>query len=208
MLDAACGVGMDVLSLHRRGFRVTATDASPAMVDQCRARLIAAGTDVAVSTCAWAALPETFGPVFAAVLCTGNSLAHAPSAAERRAALAGFAAVLVEGGAVILDSQDWSDLHRRGSHRDHDPLVVVRDECRATRHFSWRVPERFGDPIELDLTLVVDDGDRERATTDTVTFCPFTTEELVTDLLDLGFVEIDLVQNPGDDRYSVVARRS
>jgi len=208
VLDAACGVGMDTVSLHRRGFRVTATDASAAMVDQCRARLAAAGADVAVSTCAWAALPERFGRVFDAVLCTGNSLAHARSMADRRAALSGFAEVLAPGGTLIVDSQDWSALHERGSHRDDDPLVVTRDGRRATRHFSWRVPARFGEPIDLDLTLVVDDGDRERATTDTVTFCPFTTEQLLADLESAAFVEVVVQQNPGDDRYSVVARRS
>lgn len=208
VLDAACGVGIDALSLHRRRFRVTATDASPAMVDQCRARLAAAGADGAVSTCAWAALPERFGPVFDALLCTGNSLAHTRSAADRRAALSGFAGVLVEGGVLIVDSQDWSALHERGSHRDDDPLVVARDGRRTTRHFDWRVPARFGEPIELDLILVGDDGDRERTTTDTVTFCPFTTEELLADLEGAAFVDVVVQQNPGDDRYSVVARRS
>jgi len=200
---------MDTVSLHRRGFRVTATDASAAMVDQCRARLAAtgAGADVAVSTCAWAALPEHFGPVFDAVLCTGNSLAHAPSTADRRAALTGFAGVLAPGGALIVDSQDWQVLHERGSHHDDDPLVVTRDGRRATRHFDWRVPPRFGEVVTLELTLVVHDGEWEQATSHTVTFCPFTTEQLVADLEACGFVAVEIVQNPGDDRYALTARR-
>ncbi|HEY5696807.1 MAG TPA: class I SAM-dependent methyltransferase, partial [Acidimicrobiales bacterium] len=107
VLDAACGIGVDTLSLHRRGFRVTATDASASMVDECRRRLAAEDAPVPVLACHWTDLPDRFGPVFDAVLCTGNSLAHAPSAIARREALAAFAEVLLPGGILILDSQDW-----------------------------------------------------------------------------------------------------
>jgi SAM-dependent methyltransferase len=207
VLDAACGVGFDALSLHRRGFRVTATDASAAMVDQCRARLTATGVEVPVATCAWVDLPERFGTAFDALLCTGNSLAHAPSTEARRAALRGFAGVLVRGGTAILDAQDWQILHERGNHRDDDPQVIIRDGLRATRHFDWRVPERFGDPVTLELTLVVRDGHQEERTSHTVAFSPFSRVDLVADLRTAGFVDIDVVRNPGDDRYCVVARR-
>ena len=204
MLDAACGIGFDAEALHRRGFRVTATDASPAMVAQCRARLAAVGIAGPVTTCVWAGLPGPFGAEFDAVLCTGNSLAHAPSVDDRRAALTGFAEVLAPGGALILDTQDWEILHSRGSHGDDDPLVVDRDGHRATRRFDWQVPERFGDPITLTLTVTVD-GDP--VVGHPVTFCPFTAEQLVAELEACGFVDADVVQNPGDDRYAVIARR-
>lgn len=206
MLDAACGLGFDVQALHRRGFRVTATDASPAVVEQCRARLQAAEVDVPVTTCAWSGLPERFGADFDAVLCTGNSLAHAASAAERRAALRGFAEVLGPGGTLILDSQDWEVLHERGDHRDEDPLVVERDGHRATRRFDWQVPRRFGDPITLDLTLVVWNGDEEHRSSHRVTFRPFIVEDLVADLEACRFEGVHIVQTPGDDRYAVIAR--
>ena len=208
VLDAACGVGFDARSLHRRGFRVTATDASAAMVEQCRARLTAAGVDVPVATCAWAELPGRFEADFDAVLCTGNSLAHAPSTTARRAALCGFFEVLVAGGTVIVDAQDWRIVHERGNHRDNDPQVIARDGLQATRNFYWRVSGPFGDPITLELTLVVRDGDRERTTRHRVTFSPFTADELVAELEACGFVDVDILQNPGDDRQAFIARRS
>ncbi len=207
MLDAACGVGFDALSLHRRGFRVTATDASPAMAARARERLAAAGADVSVTRCHWAELPDRFGPEFDAVLCTGNSLAHAPSTTARRAALGGFANVLLPGGTLIVDTQDWSVVHGRGDHRDDDPQVITRGGRRATRHFDWRVPDRFGDPVVLELVLVVRNGDEEERTRHAVTFCPFTTEELVADLAATGFLDVEVRQNPDDDRYCIVARR-
>ena len=207
VLDAACGIGVDALALTRRGFRVTATDGSTAMVEQCRARLAAADVEVPVACCAWAELPGRFGTRFDAVLCTGNSLAHAPSPPARRAALTGFAGVLLPGGPAILDSQDWLVVHGRGSHRDDDPQVICRDGRRATRHYDWRVPARFGDPITLDVTLVLD-GDRDEARSHTVTFRPFTADELVADLEACGFGPVDVLQNPGDDRQTFIARRA
>lgn len=208
VLDAACGIGIDALALHRRGFRVTGSDASAAMVDQCRARLDAEGVEVPVVTCAWADLPGRFAAEFDAVLCCGNSLAHAPTPDARRGALVGFAGVLVEHGALLLDSQDWRLVHERGSHRDDDPQVVTRDGRRATRHYDWRVPARFGEPITLVLTLVVRDGDREQVRRHAMTFCPFTADELVADLEACGFAAVEVLQNPGDDRQTVLARRS
>ncbi len=208
VLDAACGIGFDALSLHRRGFRVTATDASPAMVGQCRARLAAQGVDLPVATCGWADLPERFGAEFDAVLCTGNSLAHAPSRTARRAALRGFVEVLDAGGTLILDAQDWEIVHERGDHRDDDPQVVTRDGLRVTRHFVWQVPDRFGDPVILELTLVVRGRDGEHRTSHAVTFCPFSTEDLVADVRGAGFVDVEVVQNPDDDRYCVTAQRT
>ena len=207
MLDAACGIGIDLAALARRGFAVAGSDASAAMAEACRRRLGRDGIDVPLATCRWADLPQRFGPDFDAVLCTGNSLAHAPSAADRRAAVAGFAGVLVAGGTVIIDSQDWRSIHERGSHRDDDPLVVTRDGCRATRRFEWRVPVRFGDPIDLVLTLVIGDGALEQVTSHTVTFCPFTAEQLVADLEHAGFADVEVRQDPGDERQAFTARR-
>ncbi len=204
MLDAACGIGIDALALHRRGLRVTATDASRAMVEQCRARLGEADVDLPVSICTWEDLPARFGAVFDAVLCTGNSLAHTLSDEARRAAVAGLAGVLAPLGSLVLDSQDWSVLHRQGSHTDDDPLVVERDGHRVTRRFDWQVPERFGDLIRLTLTLRIDGV---VTVSHEVTFRPFTTDTLVDELRGAGLAEVTVTQVPGDDRFAVVARR-
>jgi SAM-dependent methyltransferase len=39
VLDAGCGTGRDAAAFERAGYRVTATDASPAMVEAARARI-------------------------------------------------------------------------------------------------------------------------------------------------------------------------
>jgi SAM-dependent methyltransferase len=177
------------------------------MAGRARERLAAAEAEVTVVECAWGGLAERFGAEFDAVLCLGNSLSHAPSTDARRAALAAFAAVLVPGGTLVLDLQDWAAIHVAGSHQDHDPLVVARDGLECTRHYSWRVPERFEDPLVLEISLAIREDGVERRTSHAITFTPFTSDEVATDLEATGFVDVDLRQDPGDDRYAVTARR-
>lgn len=45
VLELGCGTGEDAVHLGRRGVRVLATDASPGMVEQARAKIAAAGLD-------------------------------------------------------------------------------------------------------------------------------------------------------------------
>ena len=196
---------MDAASLHRRGFEVVAADASPAMVARARERLV--GTGVAVIECAWAGLADRFGAEFDVVVCLGNSLSHAPSTEARRAALAAFAAVLVPGGTLLLDVQDWRAVHAAGSHQDDDPLVVTRGGLECTRHYDWRVPERFEDPLVLEITLRIRDEGRERSSSHKVQFALFTTLDLIADLEATGFTDVAVHQDPGDDRYAVTASR-
>lgn len=49
LLDLGCGTGLDAVWLAQRGFRVTAIDWSPAMVERTRRRTVAAGLDAAVA---------------------------------------------------------------------------------------------------------------------------------------------------------------
>jgi SAM-dependent methyltransferase len=207
VLDAACGVGIDAASLHRRGFDVVAADASPAMVEECRRRLAGLDPPVPVVGCRWEELPDSFGPEFDAVLCTGNSLAHTSSRADRRAALAGLVAVLRPGGTAILDSHDWPVVQRRGSRVDEHPLPVTRDGATCRRTDEWRVPESPADPIVLVIELWIREDDRERRVANELTFHPFTPEELVEDVRAAGVADVEVVTVPDDDRFSVLGRR-
>ena len=81
VLDCACGTGTLAVGMALRGFDVTASDASPAMVERTRALAAERGVPLVVATRAWADLG---GESFDAVLCVGNSLTHA--AGQGRAA--------------------------------------------------------------------------------------------------------------------------
>src|ERR1700750_2588784 len=123
------------------GFAVTATDASRGMVERTSALAAAEGVDLVARQCRWEDLgAQGFAP-FDAVLCVGNSLAHAPGNDARRAALAAMAGVLAPGGVLVVTSRNF-ELIRAEPYRlkvfDH---VVVRDGRPGVPIYSWWVAE-------------------------------------------------------------------
>ena len=198
ILDAACGIGIDLASLTRRGHHVVGADASPAMLREAAQR-----TEADLLCCTWAELPEHVRGPFDAVLCVGNSLPHLPTSADRRAALAAFASVLAPGGLLVLDSHDWEVVLAAGDGARDDPQVIRRGGEEARRRFEWRVPERFDEPYVLAITLTVG----ERTTVHEVVSHPFSRDQLLDEVRAAGLTVEDVVAVPGDDRYCVLARR-
>ena len=209
ILDAACGIGLDAVALRRRGFRVTAVDASPAMVDESRRRLAAAGVDVVVEICSWTDLPTRFpADSFDAVLCTGNSIAHVRSETEMVEVFRAFAGVLAPGGLLILDTHHWELLGRIGERTIVDPVVVERGGARCERSYRWvRVASKPG-LWRLGLVLEIADRDGRRTRTLTVDMIPFSTGELRDRLRSAGFTHISIDAAADDDRYTAIGRRS
>ena len=94
VLDCACGTGTLAVGLALRGFDVSASDASEAMVARTRALAAAHGVRVEARCGVW---EELDGGPYDAVFCVGNSITHAR---DRRAALAAMRGVLRDGGAA------------------------------------------------------------------------------------------------------------
>ena len=77
VLDAACGTGISVAALARRGYQVWAADGSDAMVEMAAARFRREHLEIPLVRCMWADLPAAVDERFDVVLCIGNSLVHA-----------------------------------------------------------------------------------------------------------------------------------
>ncbi|MBT4985993.1 MAG: class I SAM-dependent methyltransferase [Ilumatobacter sp.] len=209
VLDAACGIGVDATALVRRGFNVTASDASTEMVAVTRHRLEAAGVDRSdVITSTWADLPTKFEPErFDAIFCTGNSIAHAPDAEAAIDAFKAFRSILTPGGILVLDTHDWELVHEMGSRVEIEPDIVERNGTRCVRTYSWHVPEAFGDPHLLEIAPIFIDGNHATLRSYPVTMWPFTRAELNQRLRTAGFTSVALDAIPGDERYTATARR-
>ncbi len=207
VLDAACGIGIDAAALVRRGFDVTASDASEEMAAVTRQRLRAAGADGAnVITSTWAGLPAHFEPdSFDAIFCIGNSIAHAPNALAAIGAFEAFRSILAPGGMLVLDTHDWELVHGAGSRGEIEPRIVERDGTRCVRTYSWHVPEAFGDPHVLEIAPIFLDGDSATLRSYPVTMWPFTRAELKRRLTDAGFSSIALDTIPDDERYTAIS---
>lgn len=108
ILDAACGTGMHAIELVRRGFAACGADLSAGMIDQARLNAATAGMAVRFEAAGFGTLAETFGAVSQdAVLCLGNSLPHALTAADRLAALTDFSACLRPGGILVIQNRNF-----------------------------------------------------------------------------------------------------
>jgi SAM-dependent methyltransferase len=175
VLDCACGTGLLAAGLRRAGYDTHAADLSPAMV--ARAREL--GVDAVVRS--WCDTPATGD--FDAVLCVGNSLAHAR---DRRTGLRAMAGALKPGGRLILTSRNWDREQTGGT------WVVERDGRRAEVRYEWTA----GTPARLKITVA--------GVSETLTVWPFTADELFDDLRASGLEPQESTHTPEAERYLVV----
>ena len=104
VLDSACGIGADAMALARRGFNVTASDASASMVAEARRRCMEFGVEIDITQSRWQDLPQRVPGPFELVLCLGNSIVHTATKSEMISSLAGLKRVLSPDGVLVIDS--------------------------------------------------------------------------------------------------------
>ncbi|MBI5301366.1 MAG: methyltransferase domain-containing protein [Chloroflexi bacterium] len=107
VLDCACGTGWHAIELARRGYHVSASDASAQMIARARTNAAQAGITIPFAMARFDELPKTFGEQFDAILCLGNSLVHVLDDDALDASLAGMRASLREGGVLILHNLNY-----------------------------------------------------------------------------------------------------
>jgi SAM-dependent methyltransferase len=208
VLDCAAGTGPLAVGLAQRGFDVTATDASRGMVERTRALAAREGVDLSARECRWEHLEtQGFAP-FDAVLCVGNSLAHAPGRDARRAALRAMAGTTKPGGLLVLTSRNFELMRSADPGLQVFDHVVERDGRRGVVIYSWWLAEEWEAEHAFDVyvALVGDDGD---VTTlgERLTFWPFSSEGLGEDLRAAGLEPETTTYAPDVDRYLVTARK-
>jgi SAM-dependent methyltransferase len=194
VLDCACGIGLLAAGLAQAGYDTHASDLSPEMVERTRSR----GVDARVL--GWDDLPPTGD--FDAVLCVGNSLAHAR---DRRAALNAMAGALRPGGILILTSRNWERELAAGTRLEVEPWLVERGGRRALIARAWTV----GTPTvhEVAVSLLEDDG-AVTTVAERLTVWSFTTDELFDDLRHAG-LELRYSNSTREaERYLVTASRA
>ena len=197
VLDCACGLGHLPVGLAQAGFDVTASDASPVMIERTARLAREHGVDVKTRVALWDEL-HAWTERFAAVFCIGNALTHAP---DRRSALRNMAAVLDEGGRVIITSRNWELVLA-------DPRafseVVERDGRRATVERSWELGADWDAPHHLDVAVSVDGGP---PVSEHLVLWPFTPQTLERELADAGLEVVESTFGAHVDRYLVTASR-
>jgi SAM-dependent methyltransferase len=209
ILDCAAGTGLLAVGLALAGFEVTASDLSEAML--ARARDLAAERGVALEPvrCAWEDLGDQgWEGRFDAVLCVGNSLAHAPGEASRRAALRAMAGVLAPGGRLVVTARNWELLRASGTHVRIDERVRVRRTRRAVVIQAWTVPDAWDAPHLQDVRVAeLGADDAVTVSGERLTVWPFRHQELAADLAAAGLVAATSTYDPAVGRYLMTARK-
>jgi SAM-dependent methyltransferase len=208
VLDCAAGTGPLAVGLAQRGFDVTATDASAGMVERTRALAAREGADLTAREVRWEDLgAQGFAP-FDAVLCVGNSLAHAPGRAARRAALDAMAAALKPGGLLVLTSRNFDWMRATDPGLQVFDRVIERDGRRGVVIYSWWLAEDWDDEHGFDVAVALLGDDGEVTTIgERLAFWPFSHETLREDLVAADLTRETTTYEPDVDRYLVTARR-
>jgi len=209
ILDCAAGTGQLAVGLAAIGFHVVATDASPAMISRTRALATSHGVELEALTCRWEELPDQKFEPFDAVLCLGNSLAHAVARAGRQAALAAMAGVLRGEGLFVVTSRNWEKVRTRGSGIDVDDRTIDRYGRPGLVVHAWTIPQTWEEPHYLDVAVALLDNlpavttDHER-----LTLWPFTHQTLEQDLQTAGLAQSTSTYAPAAERYLVTAHNA
>jgi SAM-dependent methyltransferase len=208
VLDCAAGTGELAVGLRLKGLDVTATDASDAMIARTRELAAAHGVSLDASVCEWEQLgARGWSSSFDAVWCTGNSLAHAPGRARRRAALGQMAAVLRPGGLLVLTSRNWEFVRGQGSGLKISEELVERGGRRAVVVYGWSLADDWDERHHLDIAVaIVEPTGKIDSHVERLPFWPFRYEDLHADLRAAGLATTVSTYDPGVDRYLVAAK--
>ncbi|MFH1587553.1 MAG: class I SAM-dependent methyltransferase [Candidatus Diapherotrites archaeon] len=159
ILDCACGTGFPSIELLIRGFDVTLSDGSLAMLRKARESAERKGLKVPLKNIKWGELNKKFSAGFDCVLCRGNSFVYADSwnrewisaenaLKEMRTALENFYDVLKPGGIFYVDVASQEEFRRGRSSIIHNfekrkingkelSLLWVMDIDRKERSRTW-----------------------------------------------------------------------
>jgi SAM-dependent methyltransferase len=183
---------MLAVGLALRGFQVSASDASPAMVERTRKLASEHGVALEAMVSRWDELTSNItGSPFSAVFCVGNSLTHTD---DRRTALRAMRSVLTADGLLVITSRNWEKVRAEAADSEE---VVERSGVLLRVGRSWHIPANWHDPHYMDIEV---GAHRER-----LSFWPFTHDQLHDDLRAAGFEPRSSSYTRDADRYVVTA---
>jgi SAM-dependent methyltransferase len=187
VLDATCGIGTQTLGLAGRGFRMTASDVSPASVRRLRVEAAARQLEVDASTSDVRQLWEHHRRTFDVVMSCDNSLPHLQPSDVPLALRQMFLCTRV-GGCCLITVRDYANENLTGQQLR--PYGVRQLNDRQVIAFqTWDCHE---DRYDFTLYFVEDNG-RDPPTCHCArsTYYPISTDRLIGMMTDAGFVKVE-----------------
>jgi SAM-dependent methyltransferase len=206
VLDCACGIGADSLALARRGFTVTATDGSSAMVARASRRLAASGGQARVMQSRWEDLPARLTERFDLAVCLGNALVHTGSPLAMARSLTAIRDVLRPDGTIVVDSRNWELMYRSWPRIIPGSRVTERHGIRCASLYIWTIPESFDLPCRAEIVFLFENQANEVSHRRyDLTFQPFTHVDLRQAVESAGFGITGDSFEPDAPAYAIAA---
>ncbi len=110
LLDCACGIGTQAIGLAGQGYRVFATDLSPAAVERAAREAAAFGVSITTGVADMRRLAGQVKGTFKVVIACDNALPHLLDPDELKQAVRNIKAVLEPGGLFVASIRDYDRL--------------------------------------------------------------------------------------------------
>lgn len=209
VLDCSCGTGQLAVGLAGRGMRVSAADASAAMVRRTEDLAEEFGTALQTARASWDELPDHFDDAsFDAVFCVGNSLHHANGSTGRSRALESMTHLLRPGGRLVLTSRTWELVRAAGSGLDIGERLVRRNGRDALVIYRWEIARDWEQEHHIEIAVVQVNGDGSvTVSSELLSSWPYRYEALVSEMQGVGLRIERSTFDPEVAGYTVVASK-
>ncbi len=188
VLDCSCGIGTQAIGLARRGYRVHATDLSPAAVDRARREATTFGVAVTWGVADIRQLDRQVSGTFDVVLSCDNSLPHLLTDEDLRLAARAMRSKLRPGGLFLSSIRDYDRLVEERP-RATTPSLLDGPDGRRVYFQLWEwSPE--GTRYRLHLFILKETAGRWRTTHAATEYRALRRDELGNALRDAGFTDL------------------
>jgi len=128
ILDAAPGIGCEVIFLLHNRFDVSVNEADPGFNRKIRERIGSVmGRNIEIYPYDWRKLSENLTPVYSAVLVLGNSLCMARERDNREKCIKEFYNLLISGGKLIIDERNFPLIMRERENYQRRKIMYAGD---------------------------------------------------------------------------------
>jgi glycine/sarcosine N-methyltransferase len=110
VLDSSCGIGTQAIGLAKKGYKVTATDLSPASVERARKEAESIGVEINFGVADFRSLENDVSGFFKVVLSADNAISHLLTNQDLLLAAQNMYNKLEEKGIIIVTLKDYDEL--------------------------------------------------------------------------------------------------
>lgn len=192
ILDAACGIGTQVLGLAQLGYDITASDISEDALEQADRYAAERKLEINFQQADMRQVDEVFSMSFDVVIACDNAVPHLLSDQDILAAFKSFHKVLGPDGITMISVRDYArmelsgiQVHPRQGHEYGSSLIYL-----------WDVWEFEGDQYSITIYLIQDDIGKPPIIQAIRggKYYPVTIDRITSLFHEAGFIEVDLLR--------------